>query len=151
MDYTQLSSEIATELGQVETDETLAFAQAIVEELKTSAIASTGSPAGTISNIDSASMAALIVTYASYPYSTSEVEGLCDALKSHIESDAVVTYPADPWSDGGTISNLSDAAMAALWKTNASYPSVTAQILGMCTAILTHIMNNASCDGGSLT
>lgn len=151
MDSTQLSSEIAAGLSQADTTETLAFAKAVVEELQASAVASTGSPSGTISSIDANSMSALIVTYASYPYNTTEVQGFCDALKSHIESDAVVTYPADPWSAGGIISNLSGATMADLWKTNASYPSVTAQILGFCDAVVDHIMTNASCDGGALT
>lgn len=152
MNINNLSSEITSGLSQTTpTTETDGFARGVIEEIIANGVATTGSPTGTISGITGAGMSTLIEGYAGYPSVSTELSNFCTEIANHINNNAIVTYPSSPYSNNGTISNLNGTTLANAVKTAVGYPSVSSELQGMCDAVVNHVMNNAVCNGGSIT
>lgn len=88
---------------------------------------------------------------------SSQLSGLASAIVSHLSSTSVVSFapgsvtgvaplpPAPPFpalqtgaASNGLIVGPTGAVLAPLVQSMAGYPSVSAELLGMCTAICTH-------------
>lgn len=155
---TALSSAIATGLGQSgPTSQTTAFANGIITALKAGiAVFGASASGNAISGVSASTMASLIQSAAPYPGSSSQLTGFCGAIATHIMT-GTVTYtgpppPATPpWILGGTIVGLSGSSLASLAQSMAGFPSVSSQLTGMCTAITTHIMANATVVSGVIS
>jgi hypothetical protein len=154
-----LGTEIATALGQSSaTSQVIGFATGILNELTQSGMAAFGSPSGnTISGMTGADMASKVAAAAGFGSVSGTLSGFCSGIVSHIQSAGMVSYtgptpPATPvYFLGGTISGLSGSAMAAQVQASAGYPSVSSQLLGMCTVIANHIMTNAQVTSGIIS
>lgn len=153
-----LSAAIASGLGQSgTTSQTDAFANGIITALMAGvAIFGVSASGNAISGVSDSTMASLIESAAPYPGSSSQLSGFCTGIASHIMT-GTVTYtgpppPAvPPWILGGTIVGLSGSAMASLVQSSAGFPSVTSQLLGMCSAIANHITANAEVVSGVIS
>lgn len=154
-----LATQIATGMGQSSaTSQVMGLATGILAELTGNGTAAVGSPAGnTISGMTGSDMASKVSTAAGFGSVSSVLSGMCSGIVSHIQSSGSVSYtsptpPAFPvYFLGGTISGLSGSAMAAQVKSSAGFPSVTSQLLGLCTAIANHIMANAEVTAGIIS
>lgn len=155
--YTQLAGEIATALGHPGnvTPQVLGFARGILEELTLNGSASFGGTPGPhpISGLSGTSMASRVRSYAGYSTVTSQLQGFCTGIATHIMT-GVVTYtgPTSPtppnWFLGGTISGMTGSGMANLVKSSVPFPNVTSQLLAMCQAVVNHIQSNAQVASG---
>ena len=146
-----LAQAIATGVSQAAaTSQVDGFASGIIDEITINGIASTGSAAGSITGLVAATMANRIEIASGYPSVSAELLGICTGIVKHLHDDAILIYPAFPYINSGEITNLDGSVLAGYVKTESGYPNVSAELLGMCTGIVTHLMDNAECNGGTI-
>jgi len=140
----------------------VAWAQGVINELTINGSATFGTtPSGhSISGLTDTSMAAYIVAeLAFYDPATSKLIDFCDAICTHVESDAVVTYvspvglpnPALNYLNGGTISGMNGTVLANLVATTVGYPSTSSLLIAFCTAVVNYIHANAEVEVGVIS
>lgn len=155
MSASALAGEIAAALGESQTTEIEGFATGFVDGLKLG-VATFGPPSGnTISGVLGPTVAGLIQSAAGYPSVSAELTGFGSGFATHIATSAIVTYtgPGPPagFFTGGTISGLSGSTFASLVQAAAGYPSVSAELEALCTAVTDHIVANAEVVSGVIS
>jgi len=156
-----LAAAIVTGIGQSgpPTTPVTGFATGIINEIEQNGMATFGSvpTPNPVSGVTGPGMASKIQAAAGYPNVSTPLSNFCSAVATYINSNAIVTYtgpipPANPaWFLGGTISGLSGSALASAVQSSMGFPSVSSQLLGMCTAITDHITNFASVTSGVIS
>lgn len=116
---------------------------------------------GLIAGLSGSTLANLVKTYAGYPSITSQLQGLCDAIVSHVQTMGIVSFasgnitgvctntPLSPGTvtgegSGGTIAGLSGSVLASSAQGMAGFPSVTPELIAFCSGIVNYIMSDAS-------
>lgn len=116
--------------------------------------------AGLIVGLDGSALASLVKDYAGYPSVTSQLQGLCGAIATHIMTMGLVNFdtgnitgictntllsPGTVTGEGtgGKISGLSGSAMASMAQSMAGFPSVTPELIAFCSGIADYVMANA--------
>lgn len=154
-----LAAAMSTGIGQsTVTPQLLGLATGILNELTISGHAAVGHPSGNlISGMSGSSMASRVATDAGYGSVSTQLLHFCTGITTHILTSGTVSYtgPVPPapivYFLGGTIHGLSGSAMAALVAADVGYPFVSSQLLGLCDAVATHIMANATVTSGVIS
>lgn len=162
----QLAVEIRDAMGfpAPTSKQLIGFAHGILEELTQNGQATKHFMASghKISGMTAPSLAGKIAQYAGYGYVSPQLLAFSNGVVTHIQTAGIVTYSAPPtappaippgadWFLDGKISGLSGPAMAALIVVNVGFPFTSSQLIKMCTAICSHIVDNAEVVSGVIS
>lgn len=139
--------------------ELIGWATGVVTHIQTSGLATFGTIASphTISGLTGPVMAGLIQVNAGYPFVSPELILYCTAMTTYIMGTAIVTYtgpippPPPGFNVGGTISGMSGSALADVVATALGKGFTTTELINKCTAIVSHIENNAEVVSGVIS